>query len=68
MAYASGARRLALATAIAEHNGNLRHVAHALGYHRSHIYRLIYQHKLWAVVNSLRKKRIERNARERIRS
>lgn len=56
-----------VATSIVDCEGNLSHMAYDLGYHRSHIYRLIYRHKLWAVVNRLRKERLDRNACERKR-
>lgn len=58
-------RRPMLAQSVVDHEGNLRCVAHDLGYHRSHIYRLIYQHRLWHIVNTCRRKRLERVARER---
>lgn len=67
-AYPPGDRRLALASSIEEWEGNILHVAHALGYHRSHIYRLIYKYRLWAVTNRFRRQRLERKARERRRS
>ena len=67
-AYPPSERRLALATSLEEHEGNLRHTAHALGYHRSRIYQLVYQYRLWPVINRLRTKRLERKARERRRS
>ena len=67
-AYPPGERRAVLAASLVENEGVLRHVAWDLGYHRSHIYRLIYQYRLWAVTNRLRIKRLERQARERRRS
>lgn len=67
-AYPPKERRLVLAEALRECEGNVLQVAHELGYHRSHIYRLIYQYRLWAVTNRLRKQRLERQARERRRS
>lgn len=67
-AYLPEHRRLVLADSIVDCEGNLSHMAYDLGYHRSHIYRLIYQYKLWAVVNRLRKRRLDRNARERRRN
>ncbi len=66
-AYYPKDRRLVLANSIVEHEGNLRHLAHDLGYHRSHIYRLIYHHRLWHLVNRVRRTRLERAARERRR-
>ncbi len=66
-AYPSDQRRLVLATVIEEYEGNICHVAHALGYNRSHIYRLIYQYRLWVVTNRMRKRRIDRARRNRKR-
>ncbi len=67
-AYPPGERKLALATSIEECEGNLLNVAHDLGYHRSHIYRLIYKYRLWEVTKHFRVIRLERKARERRRS
>lgn len=64
-AYPKNERRPILAEAVLECEGNLTHVAHDLGYHRSHIYRLIDEYRLWPVVNKLRRRRLEREARER---
>ena len=64
-AYPPGERRLALATSIEEHEGNLLELAHALGYHRSHIYRLIYKYRLWNVTNKYRRIRINRTRNRR---
>ncbi len=66
-AYPKSKRRAMLAQAVLECEGVLRHTAHALGYHRSHMYRLIDEYRLWPVVNKIRKRRIAREARERRR-
>ena len=66
-AYPPEQRRLVIATVIEEQEGNMRHIAHALGYHRSHMYRLIYKYRLWPVMNKMRKRRIERKQRDRKR-
>lgn len=61
-------RRAKLAEAVVSCEGKLLHVAFELGYHRSHIYRLIDEYRLWPVVNRIRRQRLEREARERRRS
>lgn len=61
-------RRPMLAQSVLDHEGNLSLVAYDLGYHRSHIYRLIYQYRLWYIVNTARRTRLERVARERRRN
>ena len=64
-AHPKSERRVILARTVLECEGKLMHVAHELGYHRSHIYRLIDKHRLWPVVNRVRVERLEREARER---
>lgn len=54
-----------LAHAVVEAEGKLLVVAHDLGYHRSHIYRLIDKYRLWPVVNKVRKRRLLKEAKER---
>lgn len=66
--YSRRQRRVILADSVLHCEGKLIHVAHDLGYHRSHIYRLIDAYRLWPVVNKIRKRRLEREARERRRS
>lgn len=66
-AYPKSQRRAKLAESVVECEGKLLHVAHELGYHRSHIYRLIDEFRLWPIVNKIRKQRLEREARERRR-
>ena len=58
-------RRLALAESMVKCEGNLSHVAHDLGYSRSHMYRMIYKHKLWQVMKKIRIKRKLMEVRER---
>ena len=60
-------RRAKLAEVVVDCEGKLLLVAYELGYHRSHIYRLIDQHRLWPLVNRTRRQRLEREARERRR-
>lgn len=50
-------KRLMLARTVIECDGVLSHVAHQLGYHLSHIYRLMHSLKVWPVVNQIRKER-----------
>ncbi len=57
--------RLQVAEVIIECDGVLRHAAHDLGIHRSHIYRMVHEHRLWPVVNKVRVKRLEREAYKR---
>jgi hypothetical protein len=58
-------RREMLASAVMEHDGKLVIVAHELGYARSHLYRLVYEHHLWPVVNKVRLERIKRERLQR---
>ncbi len=54
--------RLALVAAIQQTDGNLVRVAHLLDVTRWHVYRLVYKHRLWEVVNRARVTRISREA------
>ena len=58
-------RRVILARTVLECEGKLIHVAFTLGYHRSHIYRLVDEYRLWPVVNRVRIERLQRESRER---
>jgi hypothetical protein len=55
-------RRRYIAGVIARCEGSLLKTAFELGIHRSHLYRLIWKHKLWPVVNAVRRKKAERRA------
>lgn len=65
--YPYAERRAILARCVLDCDGVLMHVAHDLGYCRSHLYRLIDEHRVWPVVNRARLRRIERERRERRR-
>jgi hypothetical protein len=53
-------RREYVAQAIVRCEGNLQKTAFQLGIHRSHIYRLVWKHRLWPIVNGARRERLER--------
>ena len=46
-----------LSDAIRLADGNLVRTAHLLGLARSHVYRLVYRHRMWPLVNQLRRRR-----------
>ncbi len=55
------AGRRALAAAFVECGSKLTPTAHWLGIHRSHLYRLFDQHRMWPVIERLRREARERN-------
>lgn len=60
-------RRIVLAQVVARCEGKIVLVARTLGYHRTHIHRLLYRYRLWHVVNKSRLRRLEREAADRRR-
>ena len=50
-------RRSTLAQYVVRSEGNVQRLAFLLGYHRCHVYRLLYAYNMWPVVNAARKKR-----------
>lgn len=46
--------------AIVQADGNIVRIAHVLGIKRRHVYRLLYAHRMWPVVNQVRRARARR--------
>ena len=59
------AARRALAETIARCEGKLMHTAAAENIHRSHVYRLVHDLRLWPVVNHARQHRLEQEKARR---
>lgn len=58
-------KRLMMAQTVVECEGNLRLVAFHLGYHRSHVYRLVEELRMWPVINRVRRERLKKKVRKR---
>lgn len=54
-----------IARSVVEYEGVVEDTAWDLGYHRSHMYRLIKEYRVWPVVNRARVERLERRRKER---
>lgn len=67
MQHTRSERRVILADAVLQCDGKLVHTAHELGYSRSHLYRLIDEHRLWPLINKVRAERLQRERAQRRR-
>lgn len=57
--------QLEIARKVIEHQGNVLHMAHDMGYSREQLYRRLYRHELWGLVNKIRAEKIEREKLEK---